>query len=146
MQPPSSAKEHMGVESFAGIPFASPPTGNLRLRPPQRIRNNIGVVDGTGIAGACPQQAFRPEDLTIQKIGFSAANNPTDLVRFGISQRKPFIFVAVNYRVSGFGFLGGKEVGAEGSANLGLLDQRIGLEWVADNIAEFDGDPDRVII
>ncbi|KAF3297831.1 hypothetical protein TWF132_003984 [Orbilia oligospora] len=187
-----------GVESFAGIPFASPPTGNLRLRPPQRIRNNIGVVDGTRIAGACSQQAFRPEDLasitgvahifpnllggvpvapkesedfltvTVTRpkgtrkgsklpilfwiyggafeVGFSAANDPTDLVKFAITRRKPFIFVAVNYRVSGFGFLGGKEVGVEGSANLGLLDQRMGLEWVADNIAEFGGNPEQVVI
>lgn len=63
-----------------------------------------------------------------------------------VAQDKPFIFVAVNYRLGGFGFLGGKEVLADGSANLGLLDQRMGLEWVADNIAAFGGDPDAVTI
>lgn len=53
------------------------------------------------------------------------------------------IFVTVNYRVGGFGFLSGAEILKDGSANLGLLDQRLGMQWVADNIAAFDGDPDK---
>lgn len=56
------------------------------------------------------------------------------------------MFVAVNYRTGGFGFLPGAEVLADGAANLGLLDQRMGLEWVADNIAAFGGDPGKVTI
>lgn len=54
--------------------------------------------------------------------------------------------MAVNYRVAGFGFMPGKEILADGAANLGLLDQRMGLEWVADNIAAFGGDPGKVTI
>jgi hypothetical protein len=52
----------------------------------------------------------------------------------------------VNYRIGGFGFLPGKKILKDGSANLGLLDQRLGLEWVADNIAAFGGDPAKVTI
>lgn len=40
----------------------------------------------------------------------------------------------------------GKEVLEDGSANLGLLDQRMGLELVADNIEAFGGDPGKVTI
>jgi carboxylesterase type B len=63
-----------------------------------------------------------------------------------VSQGKPVIFVSINYRVGGFGFLPGAEILADGSANLGLLDQRLGLQWVADNIAAFGGDPTKVTI
>lgn len=56
------------------------------------------------------------------------------------------MYVAANYRVGGFGFLAGKETRAQGIANLGLLDQRLGLEWVADNIQAFGGDPGRVTL
>ncbi len=68
------------------------------------------------------------------------------LLSNAIDMGKPYVFVAVNYRVAGFGFMPGKEVLADGAANLGLLDQRMGLEWVADNIAAFGGDPDKVTI
>lgn len=48
-------------------------------------------------------------------------------------------------RLGGFGFLGGDDIAAEGNnTNLGLRDQRLGLQWVADNIAAFGGDPDKV--
>lgn len=72
--------------------------------------------------------------------------NGSVLIPESVSQGKPMILVSVNYRLGAFGFLGGKEVLADGAANLGLLDQRMGLEWVADNIATFGGDPDAVTI
>lgn len=43
------------VESFGGIPYAHPPTGQLRLKPPKRLTEPMGTFDGTGPAGACPQ-------------------------------------------------------------------------------------------
>ena len=49
-------------------------------------------------------------------------------------------------RVGGYGFLAGSQLAAEGSTNLGLRDQRLGLQWVADNIAAFGGAPDKVTI
>ncbi|PSN73298.1 alpha/beta-hydrolase [Corynespora cassiicola Philippines] len=59
---------------------------------------------------------------------------------------EPVIIVAANYRHNTFGFLGGKELKAEGNTNLGLRDQRLALEWVQENIAAFGGDPGRVTI
>jgi carboxylesterase type B len=78
--------------------------------------------------------------------GGTSTYNAEHLMQFAKERSQDFIFVAVNYRVSGFGFLGGAEVKANGSSNLGLLDQRMGLEWVADNIAAFGGNSSRVTI
>lgn len=68
------------------------------------------------------------------------------LVTNAINMGKPYVYVAVNYRVGAFGFMPGKEILKDGSSNLGHLDQRMGLEWVADNIEAFGGDPDKVTI
>lgn len=63
-----------------------------------------------------------------------------------LAQGKPIVYVAVNYRLGGWGFLNGGHIQRYGVANLGLQDQRLGLQWTADNIAAFGGDPSRVTI
>jgi len=54
-----------------------------------------------------------------------------------------FTDVAGSYRVNIFGFPGAKFLP---DYNLGLLDQRLGLEWVRDNIEKFGGDPKRIML
>lgn len=185
------------IESFRGIPFADPPTGSLRLRPPKKLSTPLSKFDASGLSSpACPQMFISTgagdviseflsnflaipflqtitgqEDcltITVQRpagtkagdklpvlfwifgggfeLGSSGMYDSTGLLGTAIDQKQPFIFVAVNYRVAGFGFMPGKEILEDGSANLGLLDQRMGLEWVADNIASFGGDPEKVTI
>jgi carboxylesterase type B len=51
-------KTLLKVESFNAIPYAQPPVGQLRLRPPQPLASGVGTVDGTGSARACPQFFF----------------------------------------------------------------------------------------
>ncbi|KAL2869438.1 putative extracellular lipase [Aspergillus lucknowensis] len=80
------------------------------------------------------------------ELGGTAMYEATPLVQSSVSLDMPIIHVAINYRVGGFGFMPGKEILADGAGNLGLLDQRLALKWVADNIAAFGGDPDKVTI
>lgn len=60
------------------------------------------------------------------------------------------ITVTVNYRLGIFGFLAHPELSAQsgygGSGNYGLLDQQAALQWVAQNISAFGGDPGRITI
>ncbi|KAF4550949.1 Carboxylesterase-like protein 10 [Elsinoe fawcettii] len=78
--------------------------------------------------------------------GDIARYNGQNIVSASIDLDAPVVFVAVNYRLNGFGFLRGKEVAAAGASNLGLRDQRLALEWVSDNIRNFGGDPSKVTI
>lgn len=43
------------VDEFLGIPYAAPPTGNLRWRPPARPASWEGVRDTTQFGPSCPQ-------------------------------------------------------------------------------------------
>lgn len=60
------------------------------------------------------------------------------------------VVVTVNYRVSSLGFLGSRElqkVSADGSTgNAGILDQRLAMRWVQDNIDAFGGNAQLVTI
>jgi len=42
---------------FLGIPFAAPPLGELRWRPPAPVTPWSGVLDATAYSSACPQRA-----------------------------------------------------------------------------------------
>jgi len=56
------------------------------------------------------------------------------------------IYVAIQYRLGIFGFLGGSSIAEDGVLNAGLLDQRLALDWVQRNIRAFGGDPSRVTL
>jgi len=59
---------------------------------------------------------------------------------------RSLIFVTVQYRLGAFGFLNSADVRKDGTANAGLLDQRLALNFIKTHIAKFGGDPDRVTI
>lgn len=56
------------------------------------------------------------------------------------------IYVAIQYRLGAFGFLGGSAVAENGTSNAGLLDQRLAIDWVKKYIHHFGGDPDKITI
>ena len=59
------------------------------------------------------------------------------------------VSVTVNHRLNVLGFLDLSEIGGsayEDSVNVGMTDLVASLKWVQENIANFGGDPDRVMI
>jgi carboxylesterase type B len=56
------------------------------------------------------------------------------------------IFVSLNYRLNIFGFPSTTPIPSEIDQNVGITDSRLAVEWIAKNIAQFGGDPSRIII
>ena len=161
--------------AFLGIPFAAPPIGGLRWKPPQPASPwtpatlNATVAPpncATGTLGIGNEDCLKlniwtpdpapavpaPVLVGIHTGAFLAAsaNFPASNGR-RLAELTGAIVVAANYRLGPFGFLGHRALTAEdpayrSSGNYGLLDQRAALAWVRDNIAAFGGDPENVTI
>ena len=76
------------------------------------------------------------------------AYNPSGLIKASQNTgSQGIIFVAMNYRLGAFGFLAGPTLqGSAGVSNAAFYDQRLAIEWVAQNIAKFGGDPQRTFL
>jgi len=165
-----------GVRSFLGIPYAAPPIGSNRWRPPQPAADWDGVRDATLLGQKCPQNTVITagggnEDclfLNVWTPSPQPVNAPVMVWIHGgafvfgsggdafyagseLARRHGVVVVTINYRLGGLGFLAHPELSAEdpdhpASGNYGLMDQLAALEWVHRNIAELGGDPDRVTL
>jgi para-nitrobenzyl esterase len=163
------------VDEFLGLPYAAPPTGNLRWRPPQPAAGWSGVRDATTFGPSCPQapSPFAPpgpfsEDCLYLNVYTPAARSSFGgrpvLVWIhggGLEQdgarnydgtklaADGVVVVTINYRLGALGFLAHPALASRpgGSAgNYGLMDQQAALRWVQRNIARFGGDPGNVTI
>jgi para-nitrobenzyl esterase len=162
--------------AFLGIPYAAPPVGELRWKPPQPVRTWKGSRMATQFGAACPQRPANwfpyigwNEDclyLNVWTPQLSANARLPVLVYFhggsntqGYSQMTPLapalapsgiLVVSANYRLGPFGFLALPALTMESrnhsSGNYGLLDQVQALQWVRQNIAHFGGDPSRITV
>jgi para-nitrobenzyl esterase len=160
-----------GVHAFLGVPYAAPPAGPDRLRPPQPVRPWDGVRDATRYGPGVPQVA-PPESagtewdtgtggedcltLNVWTPDPGAAGLPVMVWiqggAFEISStaaydgsrfaRDGVVCVVINWRVGADGFV----YLGDGTGNLGLLDQVAALEWVGENVAAFGGDPGNVTV
>jgi acetylcholinesterase len=75
------------------------------------------------------------------QVTWGGINTPYEHPHKWVQRTQEHVVVQVNYRLNIFGFpnaLGLDEV------NLGILDQRLALEWVRDNIQGFGGDPNLI--
>ena len=70
--------------------------------------------------------------------------NPEKLLQQSMDDGKPVVFVAINYRLSIFGFASSPAIMEENAMNNGMRDQREALLWIQRNIGWFGGDATRI--
>ncbi|KAG8529054.1 uncharacterized protein KY384_005689 [Bacidia gigantensis] len=156
------------VVEYLGIPYAQPPTGDLRSCPvappsPSRPYPNANAQFPKIIAaftGSIDEN--RSEDcltLNIWAKDTSAKRKPVVIYFYGgrytigtshtpfyngqyLASATDIIVVTVNFRINIFGFPGAPN----NTQNLGFLDQRLAVEWVRDNIHGFGGNPNHIVI
>jgi len=161
------------TDEYLGIPYAAPPVGSLRWRPPQPPASWRGVRQATSFAPHCAQppssfgvastsenclylNVFAPaghagRDLPVMVwvhggsllVGESDDYNPAGLVRDGV------IVVTINYRLGALGFLADAALASRPggpSGDYGLMDQQAALRWVQRNIRGFGGNPRNVTL
>ncbi|PYI35552.1 carboxylesterase family protein [Aspergillus indologenus CBS 114.80] len=75
--------------------------------------------------------------------GDKSEQNPSGLMQRSMLDEDGIVYVAINYRLGAFGWLSD---GNGTTANAGLYDQRLALEWVKRYIDLFGGDPDRITV
>jgi carboxylesterase type B len=162
------------VANFLGIPYAAPPIGSLRWRPPRPSSPWRALRAADHYRSICAQPgggdgpSSTTEDCLYVNVQRPALGDPRQhlpvyvYIHGGgltngagsyfnmekIVRDTRVIGVTFNYRLGVLGFLANAGLTAEQgeSGNYGLLDQQAALRWVQRNITAFGGDPSRVTI
>jgi para-nitrobenzyl esterase len=170
---PIKGIETATTDEYLGIPYAVPPVGNLRWRPPRPFGRWHGVFQATQFGNSCPQPdgfggTSGSEDcLTLNIYTPRGKKNQNKhhglpvmvwihggaLVTGGSGFYDPtrmveqggVVVVTINYRLGFLGFFAQQAIDEEGhlNGNYGLMDQQLALRWVRRNIGAFGGDPSR---
>ena len=158
-----------GVQAFLGVPFAAPPVGDLRWRPPQPAVPWSGIREMDRKGPDCMQGRntnLMSEDCLYLNVWTRAESSSDKLPvlvwihgggwRFKATYdgdafaANGAVLVSVNYRMNAFGWMAHPALSEESennvSGNYGVLDHLAALEWVQNNIEQFGGDKDNVTI
>ncbi|KAL2860999.1 putative carboxylesterase [Aspergillus lucknowensis] len=162
-----------GVDEYLGMRYAAPPLGDLRFRGPREPSSTSALQDASQFGPICVGvgqslsryvsedclfiNIFTPSHATalsklpvwvhIQGGGY-ATNANANFNGTNVVQRAGYdiVFVNFNYRVGALGFLASEQIRRDGDLNVGLLDQRKALLWVQENIEQFGGNREHVVI
>ena len=162
-----------GIHTFKGIRYGAD-TGSRRFMPPLAPTPWKKTLEATEYGAASPQSGKHTEPasedclfLNIWTPGLrDGAKRPVMFYIHGgayshgsgssplydgtrLCKRGDVVVVTVNHRLNGFGYLylarlGGAQFADSGNA--GMLDLVLALRWVRENIQEFGGDPERVMV
>ena len=164
----------LGVAAFLGIPYAAPPFGARRMRPPGPPARWEGERPATEYGPTCPKGDYAPQGAALFPEvvipGEECLNLNVWTPDPGGSGLPVLVWIhggmfrkgsgsEPGYRGTSFARDGvvcvtiNYRLAAEGflclddsPANLGLLDQVAALEWIRGNIAAFGGDPGKVTV
>lgn len=161
-------------DSFTGIPYAKPPTGNLRFEPPEPLTSWEGLLDATEYKSDCIQNNvyFNSYDITgnedclyinvfTPKLlperadtlpvmfythggGLSFGSGSDEWYGPDFFMDEDVVLVTYNYRLGPLGFLSTGDEIVPG--NNGLKDQSLALIWTKNNIKHFGGNPNKITV
>ncbi|CAL4128460.1 unnamed protein product, partial [Meganyctiphanes norvegica] len=160
--------------SYYGIPFASPPIGNLRLKGigpinTQKLKSSINPSSAmpsieSYIKG--PVHLLGPKTIKSYYYSIKSPANPQNITkerpvmvyihggaffRGSAAEYPPYammnediILVVIQYRLGALGFMSTEDKVMNG--NYGLKDQTLALKWVQENIWNFGGNALRITL
>ncbi|XP_044006452.1 neuroligin-4, X-linked isoform X3 [Aphidius gifuensis] len=170
----AAEKSLANVDVFLGIRYASPPTHNGRFKPPIPP-SPWQLMQAVDWGPACPQpsnytgatKGVRDVDEDCLYLNVFSPNVESSVAKLypvmfyihggefihGASNLFPghmlagfyqVIVVTFNYRLGVLGFLSTADESSPG--NYGILDQAMALQWVYNNIQNFNGDPNDITL
>lgn len=164
-QPPVGDLRFAAPQPYISTPGATlakdalpPNCPQLPVKPPSNVPRNEANILGDTIL----ESANSAEDCLYLNVWTKASHGPLKPVlvyfyggnwRSGgtngsastgeyFADEQDVVLVTFNYRLSIFGFSGAPGI----PQNVGLLDQRMAVEWIRENIASFGGDPSRIVL
>src|SRR5512136_1188382 len=160
-----------GVFTFKGVPYGADTGGERRWLPAAPPKPWDGEYPALTYGANCPQRLHgwpsedmlkvniwtpsltsrRPVMFYIHGGGFTFGSAYELASQDGaqLARHHDVVSVTVNHRLNILGFLDLSEFGGAAyadSVNVGMTDLVAALRWVRDNIANFGGDPNRVMI